>query len=120
MQLGSVVNGLTTFGKITLLPFGGFKTNIMQPESSPQFPAHPAYTEPTLAGNAMRNLKDNSSYPIGDCDKATTMLFRKLANDPKPSLRVAVGLDSNSCIKQKLKSLEADIAKHESWSHDLC
>jgi len=47
------------------------------------------------------------------------MLFHKLANDPEPSLRVAVGVDSNSGIKQKLKNVEADITKHESWSDSL-
>lgn len=112
------MNGLT-FGKITLLEFGCLKTRLMQPESSPRFPVHPAYTEPTLAGNAMRNGKGNGAYPGGGCDKATTMLFHKLANDPEPSLRVAVGPDSNSGIKKKLKRIEADITKHESWSNDL-
>ena len=91
----------------------------MRPESSPQFPVHPAYTDPTLTGNIIRNLVDNNSFLVGDCNKATSMLFHKLANDPEPSLRVAVGLDSNGGIKQKLKSLEADITKHENWSDDL-
>jgi len=117
VQIGSVVNDLT-FGKITLLEFGGFKTRIMEPESSPTFPVHPAYTDPTLTGNISRNRTDGA-YQFGDSDKATTMLFHKLANDPEPSLRVGVGLDSNGGIKQKLKNVEADITRHESWSDDL-
>jgi len=117
-ELGSIANGLT-FRKITLLEFGGFKTRIMEPESSPTFPVHPAYTNPTLPGNIMRNHTSNGTYPVGDSDKATTMLFHNLANDPEPSLRVAVGSDSNSGIKQKLKNVEADITKHESWSDSL-
>jgi len=117
--LNSVVRSLT-FGKITLLEFGGFRTRIMQPESSPSFPVHHAYTDPSLNGNVMRGLlKDNGTSPGGDCDKATSMLFHKLGSDPEPSLRVAVGMDSNSAIKQKLKDVEADITKYESWSADL-
>jgi len=110
----SIVNSLT-FAKVTLLQLGGFKTRIL--ETSPQFPAHPAYTDPTLMGNIIRDLKDNGK--LGDPDKATHMLFHKLANDPEPSLRVAVGPDSNSAIKNKLKRVEADITKYESWSDDL-
>jgi len=101
--------------KVTLLQLGGFKTRIL--ETSPQFPVHPAYTDPTLTGNAVRGLKDNAN--LGDPDKATHMFFHKLANDPEPSLRVAVGTDSNSAIKDKLKRVEADITKYESWSDDL-
>ena len=117
-KLGFVVNDLT-FGKITLLQFGGFKTRMMEPESSPIFPVHPAYTDPTLTGNILRNHTTGGTYQGGDSDKATTMLFHKLANDPEPSLRVAVGLDSSGGIKQKLKNIEADITKHESWSDNL-
>jgi len=117
-KLGSVVNDLT-FEKITLLEFGAFKTRIMEPESTPTFPVHPAYTDPTLTGNILRNQAVNGTYPSGDTDKATAMIFHKLANDPEPSLRVGVGLDSNGGIKQKLKNVEADIAKHESWSDNL-
>ena len=117
-KLDSVVNDLT-FGKITLLEFGGFKSRITEPESSPVLPVHPAYTDPTLAGHVIRGFRDNASSRGGDTDKATAMLFHKLANDPEPSLRVAVGLDSNSAIKQKLKNVEADIVKHESWSDNL-
>ena len=113
----SVINDLT-FGKITLLQFGGFKTRITERDSSPLFPVHPAYTDPTLKGHVLRNAM-NGTYQTGDTDKATAMLFHKLANDPEPSLRVAVGLDSNSGIKQKLKSVEADIIKYESWSDSL-
>jgi len=91
----------------------------MQPESTPVFPVHPAYTDPTLTGNILRNPKNKGRFRGGDPDKATAMLFQKLANDPEPSLRVAVGLDSNSGIKRKLKSVEADITKHESWSNNL-
>lgn len=89
----------------------------MRPESSPEFPVHPAYTNPKLMGNIIRGLKDSGAS--GDVDKATSMLFHKLANDPQPSLRVAVGPDSNNGIKQKLKKVEADITKHESWSDGL-
>ena len=67
----------------------------------------------------MRNYDVNGMHQGGDCDKATDMLFHKLASDPEPSLRVAVGLDSNSGIKHKLKNVEADIAKHENWSDGL-
>jgi len=118
-KFDSVASGLT-FGKITLLLFGGFKTRILEPESSPAFPVHPAYTDPTLKGNIMRSYKDNVTYQGGDVDKATTMLFHKFADDPEPSLRFAVGLDSNNGIKQKLKNVEADIVKYESWSDALC
>ena len=67
----------------------------------------------------MRNHMVGDTFPAGDCDKATAMLFHRLASDPEPSLRVAVGLDSSGGIKQKLKSVEADITKHESWSEAL-
>ncbi|KAF9648942.1 NAD(P)-binding protein [Thelephora ganbajun] len=103
--------------KVTLLEFGSFKTRIMQPESSPEFPVHPAYTDPTLMGNIVRGLKNNGTY--GEADKATSMLFHRLANEPGPPLRIAVGLDANNSIKQKLKKVEADITKYESWSDDL-
>ena len=83
------------------------------------FPVHPAYTDPTLTGNILRNPKNKGRFRGGDLDKATSMLFHKLANDPEPSLRVAVGLDSNNGIKRKLKNIEADITKHESWSDSL-
>ena len=89
----------------------------MKPESSPELPVHPAYTDPTLMGNIIRGLKDTGAF--GDADKATGMLFHKLANNPEPPLRVAVGSDSNNGIKQKLKKIEADITKHESWSDTL-
>ena len=92
----------------------------MEPESTPTLPVHPAYANPTLTGNIMRNITSgNGTHASGDSDKATTMLFHKLANDQEPSLRVGVGLDSNSNIKQKLKDVEADITKHESWSDNL-
>ena len=84
------------------------------------FPVHPAYTDPMLTGNVMRGHRSNGTYVGGDTDKATMMLFHKLANDPEPSLRIAVGLDSNNGIKQKLKNVEADITKYESWSDSLC
>ena len=67
----------------------------------------------------MRNHVVGDTFPLGDCDKATAMLFHKLASDPEPSLRLAVGLDSSNGIKQKLKSIETDIANHESWSEAL-
>ena len=85
----------------------------------PTLPVHPAYADPTLAGNLLRVNTAQRTYQNGDTDKATTMLFHKFANDPEPSLRLSVGLDSNSSIKQKLKDVEADITKHESWSDDL-
>lgn len=116
MHLEFVENGLT-FAKITLLQFGGFKTNILQPESSPELPVHPAYRDPTLMGHFIRGLKYNGI--LGDTDKATAMLFRRLADDPEPPLRVAVGHDSNSGIKQKLKRVEADITKYKGWSDGL-
>ena len=92
----------------------------MQPESTPVFPVHPAYTDPMLMGNILRNPKNKGRFRGGDPDKATVMLFHKLANDPEPSLRVAVGLDSSSRIKQKLKDVEADIMKYETWSDSFC
>ena len=70
-----------------------------------------------LKGNIMRGYMNSGT--CGDADKATMMLFHKLANDPEPSLRIAVGLGSNDGIKQKLKDVEADIMKYESWSDDL-
>jgi len=106
-----------TFAKITLLQFGGFKTRIMQPESSPELPVHPAYTDPALMGNVIRGLRDSGVFE--NTDKATSMLFHKLSNHPGPSLRVAVGSGSNNYIKQKLKEVEADITKYESWSDNL-
>ena len=68
-------------------------------------------------GNIIRGLWDNGA--LGDADKATRMLFHKLSNDPGTSLRVAVGPDANSSIKHKLKTVEADITKYESWSTNL-
>jgi len=106
-----------TFAKITLLQFGGFKTRIVLPEVSPDLPVHPAYTDPALMGNVIRDLKHNGV--LASAEKATNMLYHKLANDPAPSLRAAVGLDSNDYIKRKLKDVEADIKKYESWSDDL-
>jgi len=73
-----------------------------------------------LTGNVMRSYRNDGTYQGGDADKATLMLFHKLANDPEPSLRVAVGSDSNRGIRQKLKNVEADITKYESWSDSLC
>jgi len=90
---------------------------MLQPESVPEFPVHPAYSDPTLMGNIIRGLRVNGV--VGEPCEATSMLFNKLATDPCPSLRVAVGSDSNYAIKQKLKKVEADITKHESWSDDL-
>lgn len=106
-----------TFAKVTLLQFGSFKTRFMQPESSPAFPVLPAYSDPALMGNIIRGLKENGVY--GDADKATRMLFHELANEPGLPLRVAVGLDANNWIKQKLKRVEADITKYERWSDNL-
>jgi len=74
------MNGLT-FGKITLLEFGGFKTRIMEP---PELLVHPAHTNPMLMGSITRNIKSNKTYQVGDTEKATTMLFHRLAIDPKP------------------------------------
>ena len=102
---------------MTLLQFGGFKTRILEPESSPSFPVNPAYTDPTLISNIIRGIKENRRF--GDIDKATSMLFHKLANDPDASLRVPVGLDANGFIKRKLGKVEADITKYERWSDDL-
>lgn len=67
--------------------------------------------------NIIRGLWYDGIY--GDTEKTTSMLFNKLANDPDTSLRVAVGLDANQTIKQKLVKVEADITKYESWSDDL-
>jgi hypothetical protein len=89
----------------------------MQPESSPEFPVHPAYTDPALMGNFIRSLSNNGMLPSPD--KATNMLFHKLASDPEPSLRIAVGSDTNDAIKQMLKTVEADMVKRESWSDNL-
>jgi len=103
--------------QVTLLEFGSFKTRFMEPESSPEFPVHPAYLDPTLMGNVIRGLKENGRH--GDTDGATRMLFHELANQPGLPLRVAVGRDANSWIKQKLKTVEADITKYERWSDGL-
>lgn len=89
----------------------------MRPESTPEFPVHSAYLDPALMGNYIRGLKENGTY--GDTDKATAMLFHELASRPGLPLRVAVGPDANSWIKQKLKTVEADITKYERWSDDL-
>jgi antitoxin component of RelBE/YafQ-DinJ toxin-antitoxin module len=115
-ELHSLGNKLT-FAKITILEFGGFKTRFMEPESTPEFPVHPAYMDPSLMGNIVRGLRVNGTY--GDTDKATRMLFHELANEPELPLRVAVGPDANSFIKQQLKKVEADIAKYERWSDNL-
>jgi len=72
-----------------------------------------------LTGSVVRYHMNNGTLQGGDTDKATTLLFHKLANSPEPSLRVAIGLDSNNGIKQKLKSVEADITKYESWFDSL-
>ena len=89
----------------------------MQPESSPEFPVHSAYLDPTLMGNVIRGLKDNGTH--GDTDKATRMLFHELASEPELPLRVTVGPDVNPWIKRKLKTVEADITKYERWSDNL-
>jgi hypothetical protein len=89
----------------------------MKPESSPELPVHPAYLDPTLMGNVIRGLKENGTH--GNTEKATRMLFHELANEPGLPLRVAVGLDANSYIKQKLRTVEADLSKYERWSDDL-
>ena len=65
----------------------------------------------------MRKVKENRRF--GDTDKATNMLFHKLANDPDASLRIPIGSDSDHFMKQKLGKIEADITKYESWSDDL-
>ncbi|KAF9790396.1 hypothetical protein BJ322DRAFT_1104054 [Thelephora terrestris] len=103
--------------KVTLLQFGSFKTRFMQQESSPEFPVHPAYSDPALMGNIIRGLKENGVYR--DTDKATRMVFHELASEPELPLRVAIGPDANTWIKQKLKTVEADITKYERWSDNL-
>ena len=112
----SIENGLTSI-KVTILQFGNFKTRILEPESSPNFPVHPAYTDPMQMGNIIRGLMNSGHF--GDTGKATSMLFHKLASDPGTSLRVAVGQDANNFIKQQLKKVEADVTKYESWSDNL-
>lgn len=114
--LHSIRNGLK-FAKVTILQFGSFKTRFMQPESSPEFPVHPAYLDPALMGNVIRGLKENGTY--GDTDKATRMIFHELANEKGLPLRVSVGPDVNPWVKQKLKTVEADITKYERWSDNL-
>lgn len=90
----------------------------MKPESSPEFPVHPAYVDPTLMGNVIRELKDSAEG--ADTDKAAKMIFHELASESELPLRVSVGPDANHYIRQKLKQVEVDITKYERLSDDLC
>lgn len=68
-------------------------------------------------GNIVRGMIDKG--PSGDANKATNILFHKLADDPDTPLRVAVGPEAHYFVKQQLKKVEADVKKYESWSENL-
>lgn len=81
-------------------------------------PLHPAYTDPALPTQKVR-----AYIPIvsaaGDTDKATKMIYHKLANHPNPPLRLPVGKDSIEMIKAKLDRILRDVEEYKEWSEDL-
>ncbi|KAH9849469.1 NAD-P-binding protein [Lenzites betulinus] len=101
--------------KITLIEPGGFLTSGQ--DKIVWTPEHPAYSNPELPSNKIRQLKDN--FPLTGDSKKAAGAFWKIAALEDPPLRVPLGKDSINLLRKKLAFYTADLEKYEYLSEDL-
>ncbi|KAI0643336.1 NAD-P-binding protein, partial [Trametes meyenii] len=113
--------------KVTIVEPGAFKTSVFDKGSMVIVPQHPAYNNPALPvwnfrGAFVKGSGDHYDTPASmnpaDASKAVAKIIEvtKVANPP---LRFAIGKDSIGLIREKVKSLTADVDAYESWSENL-
>ncbi|KAI0666618.1 NAD-P-binding protein, partial [Trametes maxima] len=112
---------------VTIVEPGAFKTSVFDKGSMVVVPQHPAYDNPALPvwnfrGAFLKSSGETHATPASmnpaDASKAIAKIIEvtKVANPP---LRFAIGKDSIGLIREKVKSLTADIDEYESWSENL-
>ncbi|KAI0667103.1 NAD-P-binding protein [Trametes maxima] len=113
--------------KVTIVEPGAFKTSVFDKGSMVVVPQHPAYNNPALPvwnfrGAFIKGSGDHYDTPASmnpaDAAKAVAKIIEvtKVANPP---LRFVIGKDSIGLIREKVKSLTADVDAYESWSENL-
>ncbi|KAI0668233.1 NAD-P-binding protein, partial [Trametes maxima] len=118
---------LTDHRRVTIVEPGAFKTSVFDKGSMVIVPQHPAYNNPALPvwnfrGAFVKGSGDHYDTPASmnpaDASKAVAKIIEvtKVANPP---LRFAIGKDSIGLIREKVKSLTANVDAYESWSENL-
>ena len=79
---------------------------------------HPAYTKPSLAGNAMRNWQTNGGTAGADPSLAVIKIY-ELSLLQKPPLRLPIGADCVEALRTKAKEYAETVDEYASWSDNL-
>jgi len=103
--------------KITIVEPGSFKTNGV--ENGIRLPAHPAYKNPALPANFMRQLFENADKLPGADVKDGVELIHKLTLEENLPLRFALGVDSVASFRAHTEAAVANLNAYESWSSGL-
>lgn len=102
--------------RVSLLEFGGFHTAATS--SMVVLPAHPSYTDPALPSVVMRKLSSDWEAQ-GDPDKAAGFIYGFVNCADRLPIRLAIGLDAITMIKEKVKVLHDDLAHAERIHKDV-
>lgn len=102
--------------QISLLEFGGFHTAAKG--SMVAVPPHTSYTNPTLPSVFMRGLASEWEAQ-GDPDRAIKFVYDFVNDASQLPIRLAVGLDAISMIKEKVEVLRGDLEHAERVHGDV-
>lgn len=101
--------------KLTIIEPGIFRTGALF--SVRKLPIHPAYTKPGSSTLATRGMIDNPDTGA-DPRKAVKQFYNvSLLSDPP--IRLAIGQDAVSLIKQQVAKIVKDVEEYADWSEDL-
>ena len=95
--------------QITLVECGYFATNVMN--NSVLFPPHPSYTRVELSS-------DDDPEDPGDVGGAILRIY-ELARMRNPPMRLTLGKDAITTLRDRLKGWEDGLNRYESWSEGL-
>jgi hypothetical protein len=106
----------TTLRQIHILEPGANRTSV---GNIIQVPAHPAYTNPNLMTNIIRNFFLDAVIP-GDPDKLARIIYRLFPGegDDLP-LRIPLGKDTVQHLRSRVEELTAGVDKVEKYSDNL-
>ncbi|KAF9019433.1 NAD-P-binding protein [Hymenopellis radicata] len=115
--------------KVVILQPGYFLTDglkgtggVSGTQKSYEIHGHPAYTNPTVEGVAIRNafntITDPSTIIKGDPAKLSAAVYKAAALE-NPPLWLPLGKDAYQKIRAKLEKYKKDMDAYESWSADL-
>lgn len=106
--------------KVCILAPGFFRSSIAA--KSPVFPVHPAYASVEMVkfirGGLDKVWDASRPFRLGDVEKGVRMIYEVSTYDQLP-LRIFMGDDCISRVREKQKKLVADLDASDKWSDSL-